>query len=482
MVVYDALANPRLLTEARPDAELVDAGKRARRHKLTQEQICRLLLDRARDGAYVVRLKGGDPYLFGRGAEEVEYLGGHGIACEVVSGVTAGIAAATAGGIPVTHRDHASSVTFITGHEDPTKGRTSLDCAALAALVRSGGTLCIYMGVGRLEAILQALAAEGVDPATPVAVVAHGTLPHQKTVRADLASCPSRVRDEAVASPAIVVVGSVAGMSSDALDWFTQRPLFGQRIVITRTRHQASRLRLSLEALGAEVLEAPTIRIEPPVDPAGLDRLVARLSEFDWVLLTSVNGVAALAERMQAVGVDARALAGVRVGAIGSATAAALGECLAVQADLVPPTFTGEALADALIGSDAMAGKRVLWLRADIARPALADRLTAAGAEVTVADAYRNRAASELPDEVLEALRAGSVDWVTFTSAATARNLVSLLGDERALLQRCRLASIGPITTQAISENGFTAYTEADPHDIAGLVDAVAAAVRRDGS
>lgn len=476
VVVYDALSHPRLLLEAPDTAELVDAGKRARCHRLSQDAINALLLERARAGAYVVRLKGGDPYLFGRGAEEVEFLGKHGVTCEVVSGVTAGIAAATCGGVPVTHRQHASSVTFVTGHEDPTKGQSSLDYHALAALVRSGGTLCIYMGIGRLKAILKALCDEGAAATTSVAVVQHGTLPSQRTVCFRLGDGTEPMEAAGIGAPAIVVVGPVAGVDAPALQWYANRPLFGRRVVITRTRHQASRLREALEALGAEVLEAPTIRIRPPANPEALDALVRDLGRFDWLLLTSANAVTALAGRMRDLGVDARSLAGVRVGAIGTATAAALDEHLALRADLVPGQFTGDALARALLEGQTMRGRRVLWLRADIARPAVAQILTEAGAEVTTADAYRSESESQLPNEVLTALRAGSVDWVTFTSAATVRNLVALLGEEKPLLQRARLASIGPITSEAFLEQSLTVDVEACPHNIDGLVTAILAA------
>lgn len=473
VVVFDALSNPALLAEAPTEAERIDAGKRAADHKLSQDQINALLLDRARRGLYVVRLKGGDPYLFGRGAEEVAFLGRHGVSCEVVSGVTAGIAAATAGGVPVTHRRHASSVTFVTGHEDPSKGASSLDFAALAALVRAGGTLCVYMGMGRLGSILDALGLHGVDGGTPVAVIAQGTLPSQAHLRSSLAACAERVGEVGLGAPAIVVVGPVAGSDEPGLGWFMERPLFGRRIVITRTRHQASQLRRALETRGAEVHEAPTIRILPPEDQAAVDGLIADIDRFDWLLLTSANAVTALAAGMRRLQMDTRALAGIKVGAIGTATARALEEHLAICPDHVPSTFTGDALARSLIDASPMAATQVLWLRADIARPDLAEILTAAGATVTTADAYRNLPETALPASVVGALRDGLVDWVTFTSAATARNLVELLADEVSLLHRPRLASIGPITSQAMRDLGFDPDVEADPHDINGLVEAI---------
>lgn len=483
VVVYDALANPLLLREAPDNAELIDAGKRAKEHRLTQGQTNALLVAKAKQGRFVVRLKGGDPYLFGRGAEEAAYLARHGVACEVIPGITSGIAAPAAAGIPVTHRQLASTVTFVTGHEDPSKGRTAVDYAALAALVASGGTACFYMGVGRLGDIADTLIKHGLVGDTPAAVVRWGTMPNQRHVRATLDTIADAVEQAGIAAPAIVVVGPVAGIDEPGLDGFIIRPLFGQRIVITRTRQQASTLRAALADLGAEVLEAPTIRLAaaPPETILRIDQHLRDIGTFDWLVLTSANGVDALAERLAANHFDARHLAPVRIAAIGDATADRLHEKLSVNADLVPTRFVAESLASELIADHGAAGKRFLLLRADIARPALPRLLAEAGAAVTECVAYETRLAEALSDEVLGALREGAVNWITFTSSSTAANMVELLGDERDLLRQCRIASIGPITSRTVRDLGYEVAVEAAVSNIEGLVEALLTSSPEDG-
>jgi len=472
-VVYDALADPRLLDEA-PNAELIDVGKRARRHKLTQDEINAVLIDRANQGLRVVRLKGGDPYLFGRGAEEIAAVASAGVRCEMVPGVTSGVAAPATAGIPVTHRDYASTVTFITGHEDPTKPDSAVDYAALASLAKRGGTLGFYMGVGRLSVIRDALVAGGLAADTPAAVVQWGTLPRQRSVTGTVRDIAERAEQQGVGAPAIVVIGAVAGLDQLGLDFFTRRPLFGKRIVITRTRQQASALRDRLEALGAEVLEAPTIELAPPDTWKPVDDALERLSEYEWVVLTSANGVAALAERLAALGRDARALSGVKIATIGDATARALRDRLAIEADLVPTRFVAESLASELIARQNVAGQRFLLMRADIARPALPAKLREAGASVAEVVAYETKVAAALSETVLTALREGEVDWVTFTSSSTATNMASLLGDEAiSVMQRVGIASIGPITSDAVRRQGWSIATEAGTSNIDGLVQAL---------
>ncbi len=480
VVVYDALANPSLLDQAPDNAERIDVGKRAGVHKLSQDQTNALLAQKARLGGLVVRLKGGDPYLFGRGAEEAAYLAQQGIACEVVPGITAGIAAPAAAGIPVTHRGIASTVTFITGHEDPTKTESSVDYHAVAQLIRTGGTACLYMAVRTLENIRQELTRYGLDETTPVAVIQWGTLPRQRHVRCDLATAAKSVADAGLAAPAIIVIGEVAAIDEAGLDYFTRRPLFGRRIVITRTRHQSSRLRQMLDDLGAETLEAPTIDLVPPTSWEQADQAIRDLPSFDWLALTSTNGVDALADRLTHLKLDARHLGHgpqgqpVKVAAIGDATAAALRDRLAITADLVPTQFVAESLSDELIAQHNIAGKRFLLLRADIARPALPQRLTAAGAEVTEVTAYQTRIAGELPTTVIDALKDGSVDWITFTSSSTATNLITMLGDNRHWLENVNIASIGPITSKTLGELNITPTVEATTSNMAGLVDTIA--------
>ena len=480
VVVYDALANPDLLAHAPDDAERIDVGKRAGEHRLPQDRINQLLLDHARAGHFVVRLKGGDPYLFGRGAEEAAWLGRHGIECEVVPGITAAIAAPAMAGIPVTHRDHASAVVFVTGHENPDKPEAAIDYAALAALVRAGGTACFYMGVGRLASICDRLAECGLDSSTPVAVVQWGTLPQQRSVRATLDTVLAHVERERIGSPAIIVVGAVAGLDEPGLDYFTARPLFGQTILITRTRQQNAKIRTRLEALGGQVMEAPTIQRTMPTEQVGrqVDEALRQLAQFDWLILTSAGGANAVADRLFALGLDSRSFASVKVGVVGHATAAALRDRLGVVADLVPTRFTADALADELLADHEVAGRRMLLLRANLARPALPEALEAAGAHVTNLPIYETRPADQLPAQALTALRERRVDWATFTSASTATNLVRLLGDEAHLLNHVRLASIGPVTSQTMRELGLTVAAEADE---ATLDDLVAVMARQRG-
>lgn len=475
VVVHDALANPKLLEHVRRDCLVIDAGKRARRHKLSQDQINATLADHAAAGRSVVRLKGGDPYVFGRGSEEAIYLHERGIGIEVVPGITAAIAAAAYAGIPVTHRGVATTCTFVTGHEDPTKPDAQTDYPTLGRLVQQGGTVCLYMAVGRLAEIAAAFVEAGCEPATPAALVQWGTLATQRSVRATLADLPSRVAEAGLGAPAIVVVGPVAGLDARALSFFEDRPLFGRTIVVTRTRQQASDLSAGLAALGANVIEAPTIRIDPPDDWAPIDKALADLGGYDWLVLSSANGVTALAEGLERLGRDSRALAGVSIAAVGPATAAALREHLGVAPDCVPQRFVAEGLADELVERGEVAGRRLLLLRADIARPLLVDRLVEAGGDVTDLPVYHTRRVDALDDALIEALRERRVDWLTFTSSSTARNFVDLLGD-RATLNSVKIASIGPKTTATLEQLGLRVSVEADPHDIGGLIEAVVAA------
>ncbi len=464
VVVFDALANPALLDEAPAHAICIDAGKRARDHKLTQDQTNDLLVEHAAAGRFVVRLKGGDPYLFGRGAEEAIHCARHGIACEVIPGVTAGIAAPAYAGIPVTHRQIASTVTFVTGHEDPAKADSAIDYAALAGLVRAGGTLCFYMGVGRLDAFGAALRAGGLAPATPVAVIQWGTTPRQRAVRTTLAAASADVAAAGLGPPSIIVVGPVAALDEPGLRAFEARPLLGRRILVTRTRDQASELRRLLEALGADVLEAPTIQIVPrdvPLDPAWFD--------CDWLMLTSANAVDWLAGRVS----DARSLAGPRIAVVGQATADALAQRLHVRADFVPEQSNGEALARQLIDAFPMRGSRCTLIRGGLAGPQLPDMLRDAGAVVTEHTVYDTRRAAALPEAVCDALHRHAIDWITFTSSSTATNLVALLGDDRHLLEHVKTASIGPITSEAMRRLGLPVTVEAPVATVAALTEAM---------
>jgi uroporphyrinogen III methyltransferase/synthase len=455
VVVHDRLASPRLLDLAPRSAERIDVGKAPGRVAMSQADIDRLLVERGRDGATVVRLKGGDPFVFGRGGEEAEALIAAGVRFEVVPGVTSAIAAPAYAGIPVTHRGLSTHVTIVTGHEDPTKTTSDTDWDALA---RAGGTLVVLMGAGRVAEVARLLIAGGRAPQTPVAAVRWGTHPHQRTIRGTLAT----IAAEAVEAPSAIVVGAVAALD---LGWFERRPLFGRRVVVTRAREQASGLRARLVELGAEVIELPAIEVK------ALEFDLPSLSGYGWVVLTSANGVDAFFTRgLHARGLDARALSGVKVAAIGPGTAAAL-ERFGVRADLVPERFVAEALVAAFPPPSAP-GERVLVARAEQARDVLPDGLQGEGYAVDVVAVYRTVTAEPDPSE-LERVRAGDFDAVTFTSSSTVDNFCRLAGPTSATSGTPVVVSIGPVTTARAEAAGLRVTVEADPHDIDGLVGAV---------
>ncbi|MEM6392093.1 MAG: uroporphyrinogen-III C-methyltransferase [Planctomycetota bacterium] len=477
-VVFDALANPVLMDLAPPAAKRIDVGKRAKLHKVKQPDTNQLLVDLAKQGHRVVRLKGGDPYLYGRGAEEAAFCAKQGVPCEVIPGVTAGIAAPAYAGIPVTHRHLASTLTFVTGHEDPTKDQTAIDYPALAALIAAGGTACFYMGVSRLQAICDTLVSHDLPRTTPAAIVQWGTLPKQRHVTGTLDTLPDKTTAAGIKAPAIIVVGPVCAIDEPGLDFFfdpTHKPLFGKRVLITRTRQQASALRDALAALGAEVLEAPTIEIHPPDSYDEVDQQLLALDQTDWLVLTSANAVGVLADRLDAMNLDARALAGTKLAVVGQATADALQQRLTVRPDFIPERPNAAALADELADHTDLAGLRMLLLRADIAADPIVDALSAAGARVSTVTAYHTRPVAELPEAVCEAFDTGNIDAVTFTSSSTARNLHALLGDKAAeLLNTPTLVSIGPMTSQNLRDLGTPPDVEAEQPSPAALAQALA--------
>jgi uroporphyrinogen III methyltransferase / synthase len=457
VIVYDRLIPPAALDGARTDAELVYAGKEGGGPSASQEEIERLLISYGRAARVVVRLKGGDPFVFGRGGEEAEALRAADVSYEVVPGVTAGVAAPAYAGIPVTHRDAASAVAFVTGHEDPAKPESVLDWAALALFP---GTLVVYMGVRRLGAIAERLIAGGRDPAEPAALVERGTLPEQRVVSAPLAEIAMAGDAAGIRPPALAVFGPVAALR-ERLEWFEDRPLSGLSVAVTRARAQASGLASALAGLGASVIEAPAIRIAPLGGPA------PELGRYDLVCLTSPNGVGLLFSRLASEGLDARALAGARVAAIGPGTAAAL-RSHGVIADVVPSDrFVAEGLVEALASVPV---RRALVARAAEARDVLPDALRARGAEVDVVALYET-VAEPLDDGQLEAL--AGAHYVTFTSSSTVRFFLSAVGDR--FPQHARLASIGPVTSQTLREHGLEPDVEASRHDIDGLLEALVA-------
>lgn len=467
-VVYDALVAPRVLALAAPHAEKINVGKRGSQHTLEQPEINRLLAEKAKGGKSVLRLKGGDPYLFGRGAEEALYLVEQGVSVVVVPGVTSGIAAPAYAGIPVTHREYASAVAFVTGHEDPAKPESALDWAALAKV----GTLCFYMGVKNLGRIAAELS-KHLTPETPAAVIEWGCTPRQRVAVGTLSDIQRIASEMNIRAPALTVVGEVI-RCREQLRFFERSVLFGKRVVVTRARAQASELADKLAELGAMVYEFPTIRIEPSKEADWQDA-AARLGrgEFDWVVLTSVNGVDALFDELARRKQDARALRA-KVAAIGSATAQRLLEG-GVRADLLPPEFRADSIARELQSRDAIADKCFLLPRADIARSELPEALRKLGGQVTEVVAYRTILETEGQEEALAALEQGEVDAVTFTSASTARNFAQILGPERlkkALAAgKLRCLSIGPVTSAAMEAAGLPVHGEAKRHDIPGLIE-----------
>jgi uroporphyrinogen III methyltransferase / synthase len=471
VVVYDYLSNVCLLSYC-PHAEMIYVGKKAAAHSMPQEQINALLVERALAGKRVVRLKGGDPFVFGRGGEECQALAEAGVAFEVVPGVTAAIAAPAYAGIPVTHRDFNSSFTFITGHErdDGEEPASEIAWEVIAKLP----CIAFYMGAKSLPKICRRLIDHGMSAETPAATIQWGTMPAQRTVVSTLARLAEDVAAAGVGAPAITIIGKVVELRQ-TLAWVERRPLFGQTIVVTRTRHQASEISQKLEELGAAVIEAPTIELHEPSDLTQVDAALGRMAEFDWVCFTSVNGVAAARKRLAELGKDARAFGAAKLAAIGSATAAAIERELCLKVDLCPTSFVAEALADELAAMKEVAGRRFLLLRADIARPVLRERLIAGrAAEVSDIALYETRPAKQLPVGLAEAIDAGRINWITFSSSSTVKNFLSLTGsDYRDRLSRTKLASIGPVTTATLHEAGLTPAAEARTFNIDGLVAAI---------
>jgi uroporphyrinogen III methyltransferase/synthase len=468
-VVYDALANRDLLPgdakeTGRP--ELYFVGKRGGdRQSATQEEINDLLVKLAREGKSVVRLKGGDPLVFGRGSEEAQALNDSTIPFEIVPGVTAGIAAPAYAGIPVTHRGIATSVTFVTGQEEPGKATSQTNWTALA---KSGGTIVLYMGVKALPAIAKALIAGGMPPEIPAAAIQWGTHAKQRTVTATLESIAERAAAAGVSAPVITVIG-YSIILRDEMNWFESRPLFGKRIVVTRAAARAGVLSGKLRELGADVIEMPSTRIAR-LDLTPLRAVISRLRDFQWVIFTSQNAVAIFWEQLLGSGFDARSLAHVKVCAVGAATAGALLEH-GIIVDVVPERFVAESLLEKVAARDDINGSSVLYVTAEGAREVLRDGLAKLGASVTVVETYQSINDGSGSKRLVRALEAENVDLITFTSASAVRGYVNAVGDE--LAQRVSAASIGPITSGAIAAAGISLKCEAKESTIDGLVDAV---------
>lgn len=473
VVVYDYLAGKKLLKHAPANALLIYVGKKGGvQHTHTQEEINQMLVEHALAGKMVVRLKGGDPFIFGRGGEEVQQLHAAGISFEVVPGVTSATAAATYAGIPITHRDYTASVAFLTGHEDPTKESSKIDWSKLATGV---GTLVIYMGIKNLPIIVENLIKHGRDPKTPVAVVRWASTPEQRSVVGTLETIAQVVIDAGIRPPSLIVVGEVVKLR-DTIDWYEKRPLFGKKIIVTRTREQASELVAGLEEYGANCLEFSTINIKPVDSYEILDGELERLNEYHWILFTSLNGVKYFFERLYAKGMDARDLKGPALAAVGKSTADLLLK-YGVNADLIPSTFTGEGLAESLL-DQGVEGRNILIPRALHGREILPETLRGAGAQVTVAPVYQNCPA-EADKELLRAeLEEGAVDMITFTSSSTVRNLLAMIDvgsqeELKKLLTGVKIAAIGPITGKTVTDSGLRVDVQPSKHTIPEMISAI---------
>ncbi|HEX3551017.1 MAG TPA: uroporphyrinogen-III C-methyltransferase [Candidatus Elarobacter sp.] len=465
VLVYDALASPAILALAPPDCERIDAGKRAGQHTLRQDEITALIVRLGREGKRVVRLKGGDVFVFARGGEEAHALAEAGVPFEIVPGITSAIAAPAYAGIPVTHRDHNTALTIATGHEDPTKGASSLDFAKLA---NRKATTVFLMAMANLAGIVARLREHGLEGDTPVGVVHEGTKPSQQVLTATLDTVVADVERAGITAPAVVVVGDVV-REREGIRWFDAQPLFGKRVLITRPAHQADDLAARLWEAGAEPILAPAIAIGPPDDLDAARDAVARVREYAWVTFTSRNGVDAFFDRLGELGRDARALGDVKVAAIGPKTAAALA-ARGVRADLVPSVYVNEAVASALLARTGP-GDRVLVYRAQDARDVLPETLRANGRGVDVVAAYATRVVDD-PDLAVKAQRA---DIVTFTSSSTVHGFVRNVPDAVAALASKTVAAIGPITAQTARDAGIRVDVVADEFTIDGLLRALSA-------
>ena len=461
VVVYDYLANDTLLGYARPDAERIYVGKVAGNHALPQDGINKLIIEKAKEGKIVARLKGGDPYIFGRGGEEAEELLDAGVPFEEVPGISSTIAGPAYAGIPLTHRSFSSSVTLITGHENPDKPGSVHNWKALAA---SANTLVFVMGMKNLPDIARNLIEAGLSPATL------GTL-HEEGVR------------QGFTNPSVIIVGKVVTLR-DRLNWFEQKPLLGRSVVVTRAREQASGLAAQLADLGAEVIQFPTIDIKPFEDYSSVDAAVRNLGAYDWLIFTSANGVKCFWERLEAQGLDARALYGLQVAAIGPATAQAV-RTHGIAPDFVPEAYIAESVAEGLIGLG-MDGKKVLLPRAREAREVLPEELRKAGAQVDVLPVYETVPAAAHRDEVLQRLEAGTLDAVTFGSSSTVDNFFAQIPADTIRNQpegkRVKFASIGPVTTKTLAKYGFACDIQPEDFTIPALVKALTAHYEKQGA
>lgn len=471
VVLYDYLANPVLLRHVPPTAERIYVGRRGRGRYQNQADINRLLIERAKAGKIVVRLKGGDPFVFGRGGEEAEAVAAAGVEFEIVPGVTAAVAVPAYAGIPVTHRTMASTVTIVTGHEDAEKPSPVLEWPKLAS---TSGTLVFMMGMKNLPTIVANLLSEGRAPDTPVAIVRWGTRTDQRTIVGTLLDIVGKADAARFEPPTVIVVGEVVRLRHQ-LNWFEKRPLFGKRIVTTRAQEQAAEFSQLLTAYGAESVELPTIQLVPPASWEAVDQAIGRIDQYDWLIFTSVNGVTPFMQRVQAMGKDARAFAKLRICCIGPRTALAL-EQYGLKADLIPAEYQAEGVIK-ILAKENVRGSRVVIPRAEVAREILPDQLRELGAQVDVIPVYRTIAPAVDMEPFKQQLQEGRIDVLTFTSSSTVRNFVELVGgaeSARHLVAQAVIACIGPITAQTAEEYGLAVTILPTENTVPALAEAIA--------
>ena len=476
VIVHDYLANPRILHEADDECEIVFVGKRHDKHFMEQSEINKILVQLAKEHAIVVRLKGGDPFIFGRGGEEADALVDAGILFEVIPGVTSAVAVPSYAGIPLTHRDFASDVTFVTGHERNDGSKAQIDWRGLA---RGNGTLVFMMGIKNIEKISTNLIENGRNSCTPTAVIRWGTMAEQKVISGTLASIAVKVRKAELRPPAIIVIGEVV-RCRDTLSWFDKKPLFGQKILITRPKDQSAELIVMLEDLGGEALEFPTIQTIPANDYTSLDNAIEQIDCYDWLIFTSANGVSYFIERLLAKGKDVRSLKDIKIATVGSATARKVRD-MKIKVDLVPDDFVAEGLIKSF--SDMKVdGKKMLLPRALKARELLPDELRKLGAKIEVAPAYETITAKTISAPIKKQLIEGRIDWITFTSASTVKNFIKIMDDIdlEELSKKVHVAAIGPITEKTAEKYGLAVEVTAVRSTNSGLVTAIANAVEKE--
>ncbi len=469
VIIYDYLANERLLEHRRPDAEMIYVGKQGGRHTLPQDEINGLIVNKAKEGKVVARLKGGDPFIFGRGGEEAEECVNNAIPFEVVPGVTAATSVPTYAGIPLTHREHTASVAFVTGHEDPTKPESKVHWDKISTGI---GTLVFFMGMKNIENIVDNLVSNGRADGTPVAAIQWGTRTDQRVVTGTLRDIVSRVREAKLGPPAIIVVGDVVSLR-EKLNWFESKPLFGKRVVVTRSRDQASVFAEMLINAGATPIEFPSIDVVPPASWSELDKALDELEKFQWLIFTSANAVRFFFQRLREKGMDIRSLSRNKICVVGPKTAESL-EAYSLKADLIPVDFKAEGVLEAL-GGVAVKGLRFLIPRAKQAREIIPEKLRERGAEVTVATAYENiRPASDV-DRVKKLFQEGRIAAVTFTSSSTVNNFVEMMGksEYKSLMNNVAVACIGPVTAKTAGEYGMKVDIMPEDYTIPALVDAM---------